>query len=322
MKVIITDCDHDSIKIEEDILNAAGLEFKLLQCRTEDDVIQKCGEAEIFINQYAPITERVIRELPNLKIVIRYGVGVDNVDLDAATKYGVIVCNVPDYGMNEVAEQAMALMFALVRKTVIMVNDTKAGNWDYTKAVPIHRFNCLTIGICGMGRIGRNFAHKVRPLTSNIICYDPFVHPCEANGLEFVKSVDFDTLLRESDIISIHTPLNKDTKGMFDMNAFRKMKKSAYLINTARGGIVNEKDLDEALAIGEIGGAALDCMENEPVIGGHPLYKHDNFLPTPHMSWYSEEAYRELKRKVAEEAVRFSKGEKLRDPVNAPRAPR
>lgn len=319
MKVIITDCDHDSIKIEEDILNAAGLEFKLLQCRTEDDIIQKCGEAEIFINQYAPITERVIRELPNLKIVIRYGVGVDNVDLEAATECGVIVCNVPDYGMNEVAEQAMALMFSLVRKTVLMVNYTKAGHWDYTKAVPIHRFSSLTIGICGIGRIGRCFANKVQHLTQNIICYDPFVHPCKANGLEFVKSVDFDTLLMESDIISIHTPLNEDTKHMFNMNAFKKMKNTAYLINTARGGIINEKDLDKALANGEIGGAAMDCMENEPIMGGNPLYKHSNFLATPHMSWYSEEAYRELKRKVAEEAVRYSIGEKLRNPLNAPR---
>jgi len=322
MRVVITDCDHDSIKIEEDIFNAAGLEFKLLQCRTEDDIIQKCGDAEIFINQYAPITERVIRELPNLKIVIRYGVGVDNVDLDAATKYGVVVCNVPDYGMNEVAEQAMALMFALVRKTVIMVNDTKSGNWDYTKAVPIHRFSYLTIGICGIGRIGTCFANKVQHLTSNIICYDPFVSPCKINGLEFVKSVDFDTLLKDSDIISIHTPLNENTKGMFNMDAFKKMKKSAYLINTARGGIINENDLDEALTIGEIGGAAMDCMENEPIIGSNPLYKHSNFLATPHMSWYSEEAYRELKRKVAEEAVRFSKGEKLRNPLNSPCSPR
>lgn len=318
MKVIITDCDHDSIQIETDILNKAGLDFRLLQCRTEDDVVQQCGGAEIFINQYAPITERVIKQLPNLRVVIRYGVGVDNVDVEAATKYGVIVCNVPDYGMNEVAEQAMALMFALVRKTVLMVNYTKAGHWDYTRAIPIHRFNCLTIGICGIGRIGRNFANKVRPLTSHIISYDPFISPGKKNRLEFVRGVDFNTLLCESDVISIHTPLTEDTKGMFDMAAFKKMKNTAYLINTARGGIINERDLDEALSKGEIAGAAMDCMDNEPISADNPLFRHENFLPTPHMAWYSEEAYRELKTRVAEEAVRFSKGEKLRNPLNKP----
>jgi len=322
MKVIITDCDHDSIAIETGILSEAGLEFGLLQCHTEDDLIEQCGGAEIFINQYAPITERVIKALPDLKVVIRYGVGVNNVDMDAATKYGVTVCNVPDYGMNEVAEQAMALMFALVRKTVLMVDDTRTGDWDYTKAVPIRRFNCLTIGICGIGRIGHSFATKVRPLTPHIISYDPFVSPSAENGLDFVRGVDFDTLLEESDIISIHTPLTEETRGMFDAAVFKKMKNTAYLINTARGGIVSEKALDEALMNGEIAGAAMDCMDDEPESGDNPLYKHENFLPTPHMAWYSEEAYRELKSKVAEEAVRFARGEKLRDPLNAPPVPR
>lgn len=313
MKVVITDCDHKNIDIEAEILNSANLEFKLLQCKTEEDLISEGQDAEIFINQYAPITEKVMSNLKNLKLVIRYGVGVNNVDVKAATKLGVQVCNVPDYGMNEVADHAISLMLALTRKIVLMNDYTRKGNWDYTKSIPIRRNSTLTVGVVGLGRIGRNFAKKAHALDCNIIGYDPFYKPTE--GFDFITPVSIDQLIRESDIISIHCPL-EGARDLFDEEAFKKMKNTAYIINVARGGIINEVALDNALRNGEIAGAALDCVEPEPINPHSPLFQHENFICTPHMAWYSEEASNELKQKVAQEAVRYYRGETVKYPVN------
>lgn len=315
MRVIITDCDHKDISVERELFGRAGLDFKLLQCRTEDDLINQCAGAEIFLNQYAPITDRVMAGLPDLKLVVRYGVGVDNVDVASASKRGVQVCNVPDYGVDEVADQAMALMLTLLRKTAAMNAHTKTVAWDYTKAIPIRRLNRLTVGVAGIGRIGRNFARKASAFGCRIIGCDPFYSPRREDGTDFIEAVSFEELLIEADVISVHCPLDT-SRNLFGAAAFGKMKKSALLINTARGGIVNERDLDLALEKGEIAGAALDCMENEPVNPGNPLFRHENFIATPHMSWYSEESCIELKRKAAEEAVRFAAGEAVKYPVN------
>ena len=315
MKVIITDCDHESIDIETEILNAAGLGVELLQCRTEEDLISQCEDASIFINQYAPITEDVMKSLTNLKLVIRYGVGVNNVDVSAATKLGIQVCNVPDYGMNEVADHALALMLSLIRKTVIMNDYTKNIKWDFKKSIPIRRLSTLTVGVVGLGRIGRNFATKAHALGCNIIGYDPYYKPREEDGVGFITSVSIEELIKQSDVISIHCPL-EGARNLFNEEAFKNMKNTAFIVNVARGGIIDEAALDRALENGDIAGAALDCVEFEPMAPGSPLFRHENFICTPHMAWYSEEAETELKRKVAEEAVRFYKGEQVVYPVN------
>lgn len=313
MKVIITDCDHANIDIERKILNEAGIVFELKQCKTEEDLIEQCQDGNIFINQYAPITEKVMKSLPNLKMVVRYGVGVNNVDVKAATKLGIQICNVPDYGMNEVADQAIAMMMALVRKVVEMNEYTKLEKWDYIKAIPIRRNNTQIVGVVGLGRIGRNFAEKAHALGFNIIGYDPYYK--ESEETKFIKKVELKELIETSDIISIHCPLDGN-KDLFNKETLKCMKKSAYLINVSRGGIINEKDLDEALENKEIAGAALDCVEHEPMLPTSRLFRHKNLIVSPHMGWYSEEAAFELKRKVAEESVRFSKNEKVHYPVN------
>lgn len=313
MKVIITDCDHANINIETEILTKAGLDFELKQCKTEEDLIEQCKDGEIFINQYAPITEKVMKALPNLKMVVRYGVGVNNVDVKAATKLGVQVCNVPDYGMNEVADQAIAMMMAMVRKVIFMNNYTKNVKWDYIKSIPVRRNSTQIVGVVGLGRIGRNFAEKAHALGFNVIGYDPFYK--ETEETKFIKQVSLDEIIETSDIISIHCPLDGN-KDLFNKEEFKRMKNTAVIINVSRGGIINEEALDEALTNGEIAGAALDCVEHEPMLPGAPLFKHENLIVSPHMGWYSEEAAEELKRKVAEESVRFSKGEKVHYPVN------
>lgn len=306
-------CDHTNVDIEKKILNQKDINFRLEQCITEDDVIERCKDAEVIINQYAPITRKVMENLPELKMVVRYGVGVNNVDVDYASDIGIQVCNVPDYGMNEVADHALSLMLALIRKVVIMDNYTKNVKWDYIKSIPVRRLSTLIVGVIGLGRIGLNFARKASALGCNIIGYDPYYKKTEYNS--FVTPVSIDEILKKSDVISIHCPL-ENNENLIDEEAFKKMKNNAFIINVARGGIINEKDLKQAIENKEIAGAALDCMENEPVNPNADLFRYENIIVTPHMAWYSEEASFELKRKVAEESLRFIRGEKVHYPVN------
>ena len=316
LKVIITDCDHDSIQIEKDVFEKAGIPVELKQCRTEEDVIRDCQDADVFIVQYAPITRKVMEACPKLKYVVRYGVGVDTVDVPAATELGVQVGNVPDYGMNEVADHAIAMSLAMMRKIVPMNEQTKTKKWDYTTAIQVHRFSDLTCGVVGLGRIGRNFAQKMHALGFRVIGFDPYFRETNETAV-YVTPVTFDELVKESDIISLHCPADGN-KDLFNEKTFRDMKDSALIVNVARGGIINEDDLLEALKAGEIGGAALDCMLGEPVSPDNELFRQENVIVTPHMAWYSEEAASELKRKVAEESVTFLEGKPIRYPVNKP----
>lgn len=311
LNIAITDCDHDNNDIEQKIVTDSGLELRVFQCKTEDDIINQCKGINIFINQYAPITDKVIKSLPDLKLVVRYGVGVNNVDLISASNHGVQVCNVPDYGMNEVADQALAMMMALTRKVVLNNNLVRQGIWDYSKSIPIFRHGVQTVGIIGVGRIGRQFAKRVHSLGCNIIAFDDKAKDVP----DYVKMVSFQEVIKNSDIISIHCPSDNNID-LFNEEVFNKMKNTAYLINVSRGGIINEEDLNNALKNKQIAGAALDVAIKEPIETNSPLLKHENFIISPHMAWYSEEAALELKRKVAEEAVRFAKGEEVHYPIN------
>lgn len=315
MKIIISDNDHEDINQETAVFDAAGMPFTLLQCKTEDDLIRQCKGAEIILNQYAPFTRRVLTALhPELKQIIRYGVGVNNVDCEAATELGVQVCNVPDYGMNEVADHAISLMLALVRKIPMMNQYTKHETWDYTHAIPIHRIPGQTVGIIGMGRIGKTFAKRISGFDCRVLGVDEAYEL--GTNVAGADIVTLDTVLSEADMISIHCPLNENTRNLFNLESFKKMKSTAYLVNTARGGIVNERDLCTALKEGLLGGAAMDVVEKEPMSGESELFKLDNYLATPHIAWYSEESAVELNRKIAEEAVRFARGEPLWYPMN------
>lgn len=316
-KVIISDCDHASIEIERSILDEAKVEFELQQNKTEEDVIQNCRQAVVILNQYAPFTEKVLASLPSLKLIIRYGVGVNNIDLEAATKYGIQVCNVPDYGTHEVADHAVALMLALTRKIPLMNSQVKNGQWDYQKSIPIYRHREQTVGVVGLGRIGSAFAKKVHGLGMKVIAFDPSKkQKALAEDLQFVEFTSFNQLIQTSDIISIHCP-SDGAYHMFDKGVFKAMQSHSYLINVSRGGIIDEASLYEAIVNGEIAGAALDVSETEPIDSKSSLLQLDEVICTPHMAWYSEQAAQELKRKVAEEAVRYLEGHQVHYPVNS-----
>lgn len=316
MRIVISDCDHESMKPEEAVFAGGGMRFEQFRCRTEDDLIAQCKGANIVLNQYAPFTAKVFAALkPELRQVVRYGVGINNIDVEAATASGVLVCNVPDYGVHEVSNHALALILAHARKIVLMNERTKGGAWDYSLAIPIRRMSELTVGVIGFGRIGSALARKVQPLGCRVIGYDPAFGPGspQMQGAEWAS---FDQVVRESDFLTLHCPLTPNTHRLFDAAVLARMKHTAVIINTARGGIIDEVALAAALRSGALAGAALDVVESEPLSADSPLRDLPNCLLTPHMAWYSEEAGVELKRKVAEEAVRFSKGEPVHYPLN------
>lgn len=304
-KIVIADCDHDNIDIELDVLKSRGLPpCDWRRCITEQEVIDGCGDAEVLIIQYAKISRKVMEKLSNLKQVVRYGVGVDTVDLKAAKEHGITVCNVPDYGMNEVADQAMAHTLNLLRKVYLTNEHIREGVWDFNKIVPIHRFSEQTVGIIGLGRIGKQYAKRLHSFGFNIIATDDKVKDVP----EYVTMVAYEDLLRRSDVISVHCPAD-DNIDLIGEREFGLMKDGVYLINVSRGGIVNEQALDRALTSGKIAGAGIDVVAQEPMARDDCLLRHKNLSISPHMAWYSEESAKELKRKVAEEAARFVKGE-------------
>ncbi|RBP91468.1 D-3-phosphoglycerate dehydrogenase [Cytobacillus firmus] len=310
-KVLLTDYEFENLKYEEDVFAESGLDIEFIkaQCKTEEDVIEQAKDADAILNQYAPISRRVIESLEKAKVISRYGVGVNTIDLDAANKKGITVANVPDYGMEEVSNHALALLLAWARKVTLLNNEVKKGNWDFKACVPIHRFNNQTVGVLGFGRIPRRFIEKVKPLGFKLAAYDPFVS-AEDMAAAGVQKMELDEIIREADYLSLHVPLIKDTFHLLNAKCFSQMKKSAVIINTARGPIIDEKALIEALEKGVIAGAALDVTEEEPISIDSPLLQMENVIITPHSAWYSEEAMVELRQKAAKNIVQVIKGEK------------
>jgi D-3-phosphoglycerate dehydrogenase len=300
---------------EKKVFSDGSVEMVMYQCKTEDDLISAIQSYKAVGNQYAPFTERVFSELPKLRLVVRYGVGIDNIDVKAATKYGVRVCNVPDYGIQEVSSHALALMMALTRKLFVIERSMRRGEWNYEVSIPIARYSEQTIGIIGLGRIGKNFARLVRPLDGRVIAADPLYPHNAPPDFSFIEMTTLEDLLRTSDIVSIHCPL-EPTFHMIARPQLKMMKKNAFLINVSRGGIIEESALEEALRERWIAGAACDVLEKEPPDGLHPLLKLDNFIGTPHVAWYSEQSSSDLKRKLAEELLRYVNGEPLQYLLN------
>ncbi|URM33509.1 C-terminal binding protein [Cytobacillus firmus] len=310
-KVLLTDYEFENLKYEEDVFKESGLdiEFVKAQCKTEDEVAEQAKHADAILNQYAPISRRVIESLENTKVISRYGVGVNTIDLDAANEKGITVANVPDYGMEEVSNHALALLLSWARKVTLLNNEVKRGNWDFKACVPIHRFTNQTVGVLGFGRIPRRFIEKVKPLGFKLAAYDPFVS-AEDMASAGVQKMELDEIISEADYLSVHVPLIKDTFHLLNADRFSQMKKNAVIINTARGPIIDEKALIEALENGKIAGAALDVAEEEPISIDSPLLHMDNVIITPHSAWYSEEAMVELRQKAAKNIVQVLKGEK------------
>ncbi len=312
--VMIADCDHASVDIERDTLKLICREVPWQSCRTEEDVIRVCSAAEGLLVQYSPLTARVLRELKRCKGIVRYGVGVDTIDLEAASELGIVVSNVPDYGTEEVSDHALALILNLTRKIYRADSLVKRGVWDFTLMKPVPRLGELTLGIVGFGRIGSSLARKAESLGMRIIACDPYMPPSAIPG--YVSIHGLEALLESADIVSVHCPLNPETRNLLSSERIARMKPGAYLVNTARGGIVDEDALARALEEGRLAGVALDVLAAEPIRPDHPLLRHPDFLCTPHMAWHSSQAERDLKRKAAEEIARIVTGQPPKYQVN------
>ncbi|MGC8848865.1 MAG: C-terminal binding protein [Candidatus Bathyarchaeia archaeon] len=307
-KVVVTDHVYPSIEVERRILESSGFTFKAYQCRDEEEVMRTCRGADGILTTFAPITRRVIQSLDKAKVIVRHGVGYDNIDVSAASEKGIMVVNVPDFGASEVADHTLALMASLLRKIPQYDRLVRSGRWrnwaDYRPLPPLYR---LILGVVGFGRIGRQVASKaMKAFEMRVIAYDPYVEEEEFRRLH-VTPVGLEDLLETSDIVTLHTPLTDETRHMIDEEKLRLMKPTAILINTSRGPVVDQRALVEALRKGWISGAALDVLASEPPDVDDPLLKMENVILTPHVAWFSEESFTDLLQKAAQEVIRALK---------------
>jgi D-3-phosphoglycerate dehydrogenase len=312
--VAVSDSVFPNLNLAREVLSRVGAELLLAEKATPDAIVQVAGDADALLVTYAKITAEMIGQMTRCRIIARFGIGVDNVDIAAATNAGIVVTRVPDYCIDEVSDHTVALLLALVRKIPFANSLAHAGRWEMHAVVPIHRLRGSVLGLVGFGRIPQLVAPKAKAFGLRVISYDPFVSE-ETMKRAGVERVDFSELVKVSDHISIHTPLGPETKHLFNADVFSRMKPTAHLINTARGPIVDEEALARALDQGQLAGAALDVLSQEPP-SSSPLFGRDNVILTPHMSFYSEESLIDLQNIAAEEVVRVLSGEAPRNPVN------
>lgn len=265
------------------------IDFVLAQCKTEDEVIEKAQAADIYLAFKFPVTQRVLASLPNLKLLMCSGSGYEFIDVDAATQHGVIVTNTATYNVEDVAEHALTLILAGARRLPWLAALAHQGHWQVGAIVqPTHRFTAQTVGLVGFGKIGQAVARRLRALGFRVLAHDSFV-PAETIQRQDVEPVPLDTLLAEADLVSLHVPLNDQTRHLISHPQLRRMKSLAWLVNTSRGPVVDESALVDAVLTGRIGGAALDVLEQEPPTLTNPLFKMNNVIITGHAAGTSVE---------------------------------
>jgi D-3-phosphoglycerate dehydrogenase len=312
--VVVADSVFPNLNPAREVLSKIDAHLEMAAEPTSEAIAAASANADAVLVTYAKITAEMIRQMKKCRIISRFGIGVDNVDLGAATEAGIVVTKVPDYCIDEVSDHAMALLLALVRKIPFSNAQVHAGTWKMPEVVPIHRLRGTVLGLVGFGRIPQLVAPKAKAFGLRVVAYDPYVSAQVFAGAG-VEQVDFPDLLKMSDYVSIHCPLMPETRDLFNASAFAQMKPTAYLVNTARGPIVDEAALTRALDAGQIAGAALDVMTQEPP-GGSPLFGRPNVIITPHTSFYSDESLVELQTKAAQEVVAVLSGQPPRNPVN------
>jgi len=313
-QVAVSDIVFPNLDRARAVLSAIGAELRLAEEPKPEAILRVAKDADALLATYAKITAEMIRQMTRCRIISRFGIGVDNVDIPAATERGIVVTKVPDYCIDEVSDHAMALLLSAVRKIPLANSLVQQGRWEMPAVVPIHRLRGSVLGLVGFGRIPQLVAPKAQAFGMRVVSFDPYI-PKDVFDRANVESVDFPQLLKVSDYVSVHAPLLPETQGLFNADAFRQMKPHAYLINTARGPIVDEAALAHALDAGQLAGAALDVMTKEPPTGS-PLLGRPNVIITPHTSFYSEESLNDLETKAAEEVVRVLKGQAPKNPVN------
>jgi D-3-phosphoglycerate dehydrogenase len=321
IKAVVTDYIEDNLDWEAEQMAKAGIEFAAhqLKFKPEAEVLEKIKDADVIVVNMVKFDASLLSQIPRCKLLIRHGIGYDNVDVAACTRHGIQFAYQPDYCKEDVAEHAIALIFACARKVVwsrrTLDNSSANGQWDFANLFPIYRMDGKTLGILGVGRIGSRVYRKLKSFGFNIIACDPYLSEKRKAELG-VPFVDKETLFRESDYITIHTPLNDETRHMVNAKTLSLMKPTAFLVNTSRGPMVDEAALAEALRRKQIAGAAIDVFAVEPPPPSHPFFGLDNIILTPHIGWASHEAGWEIRRSIVDDILAFAAGKPARCVVN------
>ena len=314
--IAVTDSPFPSLDPAKAALARVDFEMRMAKSASADDILAVARDADAVLVTYAKLDAPLLRQLTRCKAIGRFGLGVDNIDIKTAAELGISVNYVPDYCMHEVSDHAMALLLALARKIPLSNKLVQAGRWEMPAVVPIHRLAGRVLGLVGFGNIPRALAPKAKAFGLTVVTHDPFVAR-EVPAAAGVEAVSFERLLAISDFVSVHAPLTPSTRGLFNADALRKMKKGAMLINTARGPLVEEAALVAALDAGHLAAAALDVVEVEPLARDSRLLGRDNLILSPHTGFYSVEALDELQTKCASDVARVLCGEPPVYPVKA-----
>jgi D-3-phosphoglycerate dehydrogenase / 2-oxoglutarate reductase len=314
--IAVTDSVFPSLDPAVAALGRIDPEIRIAKSASEPDILEVARDAEGVLVTYAKLPGELLRQLQRCKVIGRFGLGVDNIDIKAAAALNIAVTYVPDYCLREVSDHTMALVLALARKVPFSNGLVQQGRWEMPAVVPIRRLEGQILGLVGLGNIPRRVAPKAKAFGFKVLAHDPYVSTAIARELG-VELVSFERLLEMSDYISVHAPLTAQTRGLFNADAFGRMKKGAYVINTARGPLLDEAALVAALDAGHLGGAALDVVAAEPLGKDSPLLGRPNVIVTPHTAFYSVEALEELQTKCATDVARVLSGEKPIYPVSA-----
>lgn len=322
MKAVITDWTFPDLCIEENIIKPLVHDVVARRCQSEADLSALCADADVVITQFAGVNATVIAAMKKARAIVRYGIGVDNVDLEAARTRGIPVCNVPDYCIDEVADQTLAFILALTRQVVAHDTHVHSGRWGL--ATPLAGFQALrdlTVGVIGFGRIGREVVRRLLPFKCRVLVFDPEV-PAETITTAGAAVVAFADVLAACDVLTLHCPSTPRTRKMIAAEAIAQMKHGALLINVARGDLVDTSELVAALDSGRLSGAALDVCDPEPIPAAHPLLKMRQVILAPHIASCSPTAVRKLRETVAQVAASALRGEAPRNVVNGVAQPR
>lgn len=307
-KVVVTDAAYPDLDRERQIAARHGAQFVAANCKSSDDVIRAVSGAQVVLVQYARITDEVLAHMLPNAVVVRYGLGLDNIDLQAAKRRGVRVAYVPDYATGEVADHTAALILAILRKIVVLDRSVRAGMWDASSVCsPLPSFPTTCVGFVGFGRIGRQVHERLKPFGFVTRVADPFASPAEIEALG-ATLLQLDALFAYADVITLHAPLTSDSHHIVNAARLASMKRTAVLVNTARGGLIDTPALEDALARERIAGAALDVFEQEPLPADSPLRAHPNVILSPHASWYSDAAAERVQALAADEVDRALSG--------------
>ena len=315
-KIVVTDYTFPALEVEESVLQPLGFELVSGQCKTPEALIALVADADAVITQFAPVNASVIAAMQKAKVIVRYGIGVDNVDLEAARQRGIPVCNVPDYCIDEVADHTLAFMLSVTRQVVQNTLYIRDGKWGLATGLdPLRTMRDQTVGIVGFGRIGREVAARLAPFKSLRLVFDPVLAPETIRELG-CEPVTLEELLAESDIVSLHCPSSAQTRKLLNADSIRAMKKGAIVINLARGDLIDTQALIAALESGHLSAAALDVCDPEPIPADSPLRSMPNVITASHIASASPKSVRTLRLTAARIAAMAVNGEQLPNVVN------